>query len=225
MGQSPALAATPQSSMNESATNPARCVLNLTFKATPRATPSRYHPIVPVLVLLSAGPSGRVERVLPLSQPVNVLGRAADVDIPLIHDSISRQHAQVLEGPDGWIAKSLNPQNPLRVSGRNIDALALTDGVEFEIGPLRVQFRLEDPREKATVVGSSPPPRQTANPGQQELVLDSVRPAAPTRRPSTVPWVLGLLGFIIGAGVLVTHDSLAALLWEQWPDAAQWLGG
>ena len=79
---------------------------------------ARYTCGVPVLVLLKADGSERVDPVYELTGTDLILGRGEGVAIPVIDPTISRQHARVVLHEGKWWAMSLSPQNPIRVAGR-----------------------------------------------------------------------------------------------------------
>lgn len=189
---------------------------------------------MPVLVLFSAEhPQSAV--CVALTRSVNVVGRGEGVEIPLLDPSVSRRHVVVLEGPTGWIAKSLNADNLLRVGGQPTDAIELRAGTVFEVGAVQLRFEVEDPRAAPTTSGSAqpkriaeppptPPEPLAASTGSRGLNLGADRPSeTATHRRSVMPWVFGLLGLAIGSLLLIFGSELAAAVWTHAPDTAAWL--
>jgi hypothetical protein len=82
------------------------------------------------------------EQVLPLTKPVTVLGRAADVDIPLDDAGVSRRHAEIHVTDGRYRVVDLGSTNGTFVDGERIATGELRDGSTITVGRSRLVFRL-----------------------------------------------------------------------------------
>jgi hypothetical protein len=74
-----------------------------------------------------------------------VLGRSRDCDIVVDDSNVSRRHAEVRPGPDGWTVADLGSTNGVRVNGRQVGAEPhpLRDGDRVELGTQLVTFEID----------------------------------------------------------------------------------
>jgi hypothetical protein len=73
-----------------------------------------------------------------------VIGRSRDCDIVLGDSNVSRRHAEVRPGDDGWTIVDLDSTNGVTVNGRRISGAApLRGGERIELGTAKVRFELE----------------------------------------------------------------------------------
>ncbi len=74
-----------------------------------------------------------------------LLGRSRECDIVLDDGNVSRRHAEVRPGPDGWTITDLGSTNGVRVNGRPIGAgpHPLRDGDHVELGTQHVTFEID----------------------------------------------------------------------------------
>jgi pSer/pThr/pTyr-binding forkhead associated (FHA) protein len=72
-----------------------------------------------------------------------VIGRSRDCDIVLDDAGISRRHAELRPGDDGWTVTDLGSTNGLRVNGQPISgARLLCAGDRLELGSTEIVFEL-----------------------------------------------------------------------------------
>jgi predicted component of type VI protein secretion system len=72
-----------------------------------------------------------------------VIGRSRDCEIVLEDSGISRRHAQLRPGPDGWSVEDLGSTNGVLVNGRPIHgAQPLESGDRVELGSTEILFEL-----------------------------------------------------------------------------------
>jgi hypothetical protein len=72
-----------------------------------------------------------------------VIGRSRDCDIVLDDTGISRRHAEVRPGPDGWTVADLGSTNGVSVNGRDIrGAQPLRPGDRVELGSTEIVFEI-----------------------------------------------------------------------------------
>src|ERR671916_771123 len=63
-----------------------------------------------------------------------VLGRSREADIVLQDPNVSRRHAEVRRGDDGWHIVDLGSTNGIKVNGRRVESQALRPGDQVTIG-------------------------------------------------------------------------------------------
>lgn len=74
-----------------------------------------------------------------------VLGRAADCDLVLAHESVSRHHARLARDADGaWILEDLGSKNGLRIDGLATRRAVLGASRWFAVGDVFAEFRTLD---------------------------------------------------------------------------------
>jgi Protein of unknown function (DUF3662)/FHA domain len=81
-------------------------------------------------------------RRVPLTHPVTVVGRAADVDVPLDDAGVSRRHAEIHVTGAGARVVDLGSTNGTFVDGERVDSGELRDGSTITVGRSRLVFRL-----------------------------------------------------------------------------------
>jgi len=86
--------------------------------------------------LLSVGP-----RRLPLPLQGGVVGRSRDCEVVLEDTGVSRRHAELRPGADGWVVSDLGSTNGVRVNGQDIHgAHVLHPGDRIELGSTEIVF-------------------------------------------------------------------------------------
>jgi hypothetical protein len=71
------------------------------------------------------------------------IGRSRDCDIVLEDSGISRHHAEIRPGPDGWTLDDLGSTNGVRVNGRRVSgSRALSAGDRLELGSTEIVFEV-----------------------------------------------------------------------------------
>jgi hypothetical protein len=81
-------------------------------------------------------------RRIPLTRAVTVLGRAADVDVPLDDAGVSRRHAEVHVADGRYRVVDLGSTNGTFVDGERVTTGDLRDGSTITVGRSRLVFRL-----------------------------------------------------------------------------------
>lgn len=82
-------------------------------------------------------------RRLVLPATGGVIGRSRDCDVVIQDGGISRRHAEMRPGPEGWTIEDLGSTNGVRVGGRPIrGAAALRSGDRIELGSTEIVFEL-----------------------------------------------------------------------------------
>ena len=74
-----------------------------------------------------------------------VLGRSRECDIVVDDANVSRRHAEVRPGPDGWTVADMGSTNGVRVNGRPVRSAPqpLRDGDLVELGTAQVTFEID----------------------------------------------------------------------------------
>ncbi len=94
------------------------------------------------------GTSGRRRGMeFALSGTELTIGREPTNDVVISDISVSRQHAKMRRGPDGWLISDAGGGNGTRVNGLAIDEVLLHDGDKVELGSTELQF-IEPPEEQ-----------------------------------------------------------------------------
>jgi pSer/pThr/pTyr-binding forkhead associated (FHA) protein len=109
----------------------------------PVPTASR-RPAVPARLVMLTQPSPGAEFALPVDRDAR-LGRSEEVDCPINHRSVSREHAQIRRDADGYVIEDLGSANGVTVNGRAVKDKPLRSGDIIELG--QVVFRYVGPGE------------------------------------------------------------------------------
>ncbi|HEX8082739.1 MAG TPA: trypsin-like peptidase domain-containing protein [Solirubrobacteraceae bacterium] len=93
-----------------------------------------------------------------------LVGRAADCDLTIADDNVSRWHAYLVEHPDGSAAlHDLGSANGTWVDGRQVDVVRLAGGEQLQLGDTVLVASRARPREQdATAAGAAMAPRASA---------------------------------------------------------------
>lgn len=75
-----------------------------------------------------------------LARPILTLGRAGSNDIVLPHQSVSKQHAKIIQDDDGWRVIDLQSTNGIRVNEQKVDEARLQPGDRVQIGAYMFEF-------------------------------------------------------------------------------------
>jgi adenylate cyclase len=131
---------------------------------------------------------GTREQVV-LQGPRVVIGRSSRCDLTIADDSISRNHAELILGPDGWTLRDLDSRNGIEVNGRRLSQRALRDGDQLKIGSVAMQCEITGgPAAAPDVViddtKTEPPPRAVIEMDTMLPLLAQIAPA-PERPPES----------------------------------------
>jgi len=103
----------------------------------------------------------------PLPVGATKLGRGPDNPIRLTHDSVSRNHAEVVCGADGIFIRDLSSRNGILVNGVPRQKAALQPGDALKIGIFRLELLAAPP---TTARPTEPPVEE----GTEEVTIDQV---------------------------------------------------
>lgn len=110
-----------------------------------------------------------IGRTLDFERSIRI-GRIAGCDLVLRDASISRSHARLERGSDGWEVIDEDSRNGVTLAGARVKRSGLADGQEFKLGEVLLRFR------EATVPALVP---ALAAPAPTPLLATVVRPTAP----------------------------------------------
>jgi pSer/pThr/pTyr-binding forkhead associated (FHA) protein len=82
------------------------------------------------------------QRFVVRSDAPTVLGRHPDCDVPLAHVSVSRRHAEIWPGRDGFVLADMGSLNGSYLNAEPVDTAVLADGDEVAIGVYRLRCHL-----------------------------------------------------------------------------------
>jgi pSer/pThr/pTyr-binding forkhead associated (FHA) protein len=103
-----------------------------------KAIPDRYQASVVILKGYAEGMSYDIEKTSA------VIGRDAELEIPLKDPLVSRQHAVILFHDNAFHLKDLGSTNGTVMNGVTIKQAELHHGDKFQVGNTVLQFILED---------------------------------------------------------------------------------
>ena len=92
----------------------------------------------PALVVRSGG--GRAGETFPLEGDRTSLGRAPECDVFLDDVTVSRNHAVITRGADGFTIDDEGSLNGTYVNRRRVETAKLEDGDEVQIGKYKLTF-------------------------------------------------------------------------------------
>lgn len=84
---------------------------------------------------------GKEEKVFTLRPQTNTIGRHPKCEIELPFTEVSRRHAEITLGPDGFRIVDLDSNNGVYVNGKKIKAQVLADGDLIQLGTQNLRFR------------------------------------------------------------------------------------
>src|SRR5215472_10115457 len=80
---------------------------------------------------------GEPDRILAFAVPFRI-GRAADCEVSIKNDYVSRVHAEVVFEKGAWCIRDLNSSNGLYLDGRRVEEAVIA-------GPLRIRLGVDGP--------------------------------------------------------------------------------
>ncbi|MBW2457806.1 MAG: GAF domain-containing protein [Deltaproteobacteria bacterium] len=93
-------------------------------------------------LILNRGQSD--ERVFPLHEGANTIGRTKNNDVFVLHKSLSRAHAKIVVGSDLTTIEDLGSKNGTFVDGVRVDRSTLQGGHEIKCGDLVFAFLFDE---------------------------------------------------------------------------------
>lgn|GEM_PF-561169 len=160
---------------------------------------------------------GRPAWEVPLDADEVTIGRSEDCEVVVDEDEVSRRHAVLRYGPNGWSIEDLGSRNGLFVNDERVARHVLEGGETLRLGRT-VQLELLDDDEAAA---SAAPPRAAAAPAAggggplgflrvTEWTLRTTHPRARGREFRLVA-ASTTVGRDPGAGIQVEDDSISRI--------------
>ncbi len=128
----------------------------------------------------------RVMQAYDFKQPSTVVGRDDGADVLIDHPSLSRRHAEISLGDEGWVVEDLGSSNGTFLRGAKIEgAQSIGLGDEIGFGKFSIIFGKalgegEVPIAKPSPMVDRPPPSPQPAP---QPVPPPLRPAPPAPSP------------------------------------------
>lgn len=94
--------------------------------------------VPPRILRLMNGPGK--DRTFTIRTAQTAIGRALDNDLVLESSDVSRHHARIEHGQEGYRIVDLGSTNGTRINGERVQSGVLRDGDEIEFGSLRLRF-------------------------------------------------------------------------------------
>ncbi len=88
--------------------------------------------------------NGKQELCVPIGEAGAGIGRDSCNAVQLAMPEVSKQHAFVQFGDDGWRIRDLNSRNGLLVNGHKVQTAILKDGDRLSVGPYVLVFEIEN---------------------------------------------------------------------------------
>ena len=122
--------------------------------------------------------------IVPLGEEEITIGREAGNTIQLTEQNVSRQHARLTQGPDGWVLEDLDSYNGIKVNGVPIEAqITLNEGDLVQIGDYHLS--LAENAEKAALNVDKPGVAANSN-EVGDVLPPSTAAGAATSAPAAV---------------------------------------
>ena len=96
-------------------------------------------PQVPARIVMLTPPASGAEFVLPTDAAAR-LGRSDEVDCPINHRSVSREHAEIRPVGDQFVIEDLGSANGVTINGRSSKKVELRSGDIIELGQVVFRF-------------------------------------------------------------------------------------
>jgi pSer/pThr/pTyr-binding forkhead associated (FHA) protein len=96
-------------------------------------------PTVPARIVMLTPPASGAEFVLPTDAAAR-LGRSDEVDCPINHRSVSREHAEIRPMGDQFVIEDLGSANGVTINGRSSKKAELRSGDIIELGQVVFRF-------------------------------------------------------------------------------------
>lgn len=96
-------------------------------------------PTVPARIVMLTPPASGAEFVLPTDAAAR-LGRSDEVDCPINHRSVSREHAEIRPLGDQFVIEDLGSANGVTINGRSSKKAELRSGDIIELGQVVFRF-------------------------------------------------------------------------------------
>ncbi|MGH7154888.1 MAG: FHA domain-containing protein, partial [Acetobacteraceae bacterium] len=131
--------------------------------------PAPRHRAEPIHLLLVSRPGEPVRDVTLGAAPL-LIGRAADADLVLHDNKVSRAHCRIMLTAQGVTATDLNSTNGTLVDGRPITRTTpLKPGAVLQIGSFRLEYQRDEQVDPDGTMVATLPHGHRSSPGSEEL--------------------------------------------------------
>jgi pSer/pThr/pTyr-binding forkhead associated (FHA) protein len=96
------------------------------------------------MLVVRRGPGEGTEYSLDSSRTTMAIGRSPEADIFLDDITVSRRHAELRHGAEGWSVRDAGSLNGTYVNRKRVDDARLSGGDELQIGKFRFAFLVSD---------------------------------------------------------------------------------
>jgi len=146
----------------------------------------------------------------PLFKSTVRLGRGVENDIVLAHPSVSREHAEIVQTPDGgWQIADRESRNGTRVNGIAVARRRLREGDLIALGEVTLRFSLME-MDEAEGAGSSVPSREPTGDPRPTLTLPGGRDPLSPAWPGLQGWQM--IRTLLARGVRPPQEYAAMVL-------------
>ncbi|MCL0101973.1 winged helix-turn-helix domain-containing protein [Dehalococcoidia bacterium] len=153
--------------------------------------------------------------VIPLDQPILMLGKAGSADVVLDNPYVSRQHAEIRREREGYLIRDLASKNGTFINGNrlNTDGHWLRTSDRIELAPGEVVLRFQDWNTTTTlpVIGTPLPEDLIVDSRSRDVIIQGNKVQPPLSRKEFD--ILGLL--YERRQEACSKDQIAA---RGWPD-------
>jgi pSer/pThr/pTyr-binding forkhead associated (FHA) protein len=105
---------------------------------------SRGIPQGSAVLVVRRGPGEGTEYALDSARTTMTIGRSPEADIFLDDITVSRRHAELRHGAEGWSVRDAGSLNGTYVNRKRVDDIRLSGGDEMQIGKFRFAFLVSD---------------------------------------------------------------------------------
>ena len=96
------------------------------------------------VLVVRRGPGEGTEYSLDAARTTMSIGRSPEADIFLDDITVSRRHAELRHGAEGWSLRDAGSLNGTYVNRKRVDDIRLSGGDELQIGKFRFAFLVSD---------------------------------------------------------------------------------
>ena len=126
------------------------------------------------------------DAVFPLKGDQIEVGRSPACAIALEADGVSRHHAKLVQGDDGWTVHDLGSKNGIEVNGSAVKSHTLAAGDELKIGEVILVLHSAKPAEEAAAPEEPSGDERAAPTAAAPAAEPKSRPPKPSKRTATI---------------------------------------
>jgi adenylate cyclase len=153
---------------------------------------------------------GDEDRLFPLTGGRVRLGRGGDNDIVLADVSVSRNHAEIRRGPDGWHIHDLRSTNGVEINRVPVRSAPLHPGDRITVGVFELDVESVPPPPVAVATPAAMPAAPGREPGEEPPAASEIPGIANATIVRPLADLTAALGLQAGAGVAAAGSAGAA---------------